>query len=75
MKIVKNKPGHEISNNMVCVTSDGSDQAVHTLSLIAEPLLVACIFYECLATDRTSFGVPKLKNRLHRLPKSILQYF
>ena len=32
----------------------------------SEPLLVAWIFYECLATDRTSFEVPKLKRRLHR---------
>ena len=33
----------------------------------SEPLLVACIFYECLATDWTSLGVSKLKRRLHRL--------
>ena len=33
----------------------------------SERLLVAWIFYECLATDRTSFGVSKLKRRLHRL--------
>ena len=30
-------------------------------------LLVAWIFYECLATDWTPFGVTKLKRRLHRL--------
>ena len=33
----------------------------------SEPFLVAWIFYEYRATDRTAFGVPKLKRRLHRL--------
>ena len=33
----------------------------------SEPLLVAWIFYECLATDWTSFGVCELKRRLLRL--------
>ena len=33
----------------------------------SEPLLVAWIFYEFKSTDRTSFGVSKLKTRLHRL--------
>ena len=33
----------------------------------SEPLLVACIFYECSATDWTLFGVSKLKRRLHML--------
>ena len=33
----------------------------------SEPLPVAWIFYESLATDRTSFGVSKLEKRLHRL--------
>ena len=33
----------------------------------SEPLLVALIFHECQATDWTSFGVSKLKRRLHRL--------
>ena len=33
----------------------------------SEPLLVAWIFHECLATDWTWFGVSKLKRRLHRL--------
>ena len=33
----------------------------------SEPLLVVWILYDCLATDRTSFGVSKLKRRLHRL--------
>ena len=33
----------------------------------SEPLLVAWIFYDYKATDQTSFGVSKLKRRLHRL--------
>ena len=33
----------------------------------SEPLLVAWVFYDCLATDWTSFGVSKLQKRLHRL--------
>ena len=33
----------------------------------SEPLLVAWIFYDSWATDRTSFGVSMLKRRLHRL--------
>ena len=33
----------------------------------SEPLLVAWISNECQATDWTSFGVSKLKRRLHRL--------
>ena len=33
----------------------------------SELLLVAWVFYDCSATDWTSFGVPKLKMRLHRL--------
>ena len=33
----------------------------------SEPLLFAWVFYECLATDWTPFGVSNLKRRLHRL--------
>ena len=33
----------------------------------SEPLLVAWIFYDYQATDQTTFGVYKLKRRLHRL--------
>ena len=33
----------------------------------SEPLLVACISYECWATDWTLFWVSKFKRRLHRL--------
>ena len=38
---------------------------IHTVW--SEPLLVTWIFYEYWATDRTSFGVCKLKRRLHML--------
>ena len=34
---------------------------------LSEPLLVAWIFYDCKATDRTSLGDSKLKRRLRRL--------
>ena len=34
-------------------------------SVWSEPLLVAWMFYDSKATDRTSFGVAKLKMRLH----------
>ena len=34
MNIFIYEPWHEISNNVVCVTSKGSDQPVHTRSLI-----------------------------------------
>ena len=53
---------------MICATSKASDQpALHIRAIWSEPLLVAWIFYECLATDWTSFGVSKFKRRLHRL--------
>ena len=32
--IYTNEPRHEISNNVVCATSKGSDQPAHTRSLI-----------------------------------------
>ena len=38
---------------------------IHTVW--SEPLQVAWIFYDCWATDWTSFGVSKLQRRLHRL--------
>ena len=54
------EPRHEISNNVVCATSKGSDQTAHKRSLIRA--FASClIFYECYATDRTAFGVSKLK--------------
>ena len=37
---VLSEPRHEISNNVVCATSKGSDQPAHTRSL-SKPLLVA----------------------------------
>ena len=44
-----------------------SQTSLRKCAVWSEPLLVACIFYECLATDWTTFGVSKLKRRLHRL--------
>ena len=41
MTICVYEPRHEISNNVVCATNNASGQ----------PLLVVCIFFECLATD------------------------
>ena len=32
--ILRNEPVHEISNNVVCATSEASDQPAHTRSLI-----------------------------------------
>ena len=64
-KTATNEPRHKISNNVICATSKDSDQPVHTVW--SEPLLVAWIFYACYAADWTSFGVSKLKRRLHRL--------
>ena len=40
------EPVHEISNNMVCVTSKASDQPAHMRSLI-RAFASRFIFYEC----------------------------
>ena len=58
------EPRHEISNNVVCATSKGSDQ-LRICAVCLESLLVAWIYYEYKATDRTSFGVSKLERKLH----------
>ena len=53
---------HEISNNVVCATSKGSDQPAHMGNLIrafARRLNILWL--------PTSFGVSKLNRRLHRL--------
>ena len=60
------EPVHEISNNVVCVTSK-AQISLRMRAVWSEPLLVALIFYDCLATDLTPFGVSKLKRRLQRL--------
>ena len=52
------------SNNVVCVTSKSSDQPAHTHSLIRAFASRLNILYP---TDRTKFGVSKLKRMLHRL--------
>ena len=50
-----------ISSNVVCATSKGSDQ----------PALISAFasleYFMNIATGRTSFGIAKLKRRLHRL--------
>ena len=51
------EPWHGISNNVVCATSKASDQPAHTHSCLN--------ILWVLATDWTSFGVSKLKRRLH----------
>ena len=54
-----NEPMHEITNNVVCATS--------IRAVWSEPLLIAWVYYDCLATDWTPFGVSKLNRRLQRL--------
>ena len=61
------EPQHWISCNQqrlrpACPYADS-----YICAVWSEPLLVTWIFYEYLATDRTSFGVSKLKRRLHML--------
>ena len=52
-------------NNVVYATSKGSDQPAHIRSLIRAFGSCFNILYK--ATGRTSFGVSKLKRRLHML--------
>ena len=40
------EPRHEISNNVICATSKGSDQPVHTRSLI-RALATRLTSYDC----------------------------
>ena len=56
------EPVHEISNNVVCATSKGSDQPAHTRSLFR-----ALADHLNQASDWTAFGVSKLKRRLQKL--------
>ena len=65
-KITLFEPWHGISNNVVCATSK-PQISLRIRAVWSEPLLVAWIFYECYATDWTSFWVSKPKRRLHRL--------
>ena len=48
--LVVYEPRHGISNNVVCATSKASDQ-LGICAVWSEPLQVAWIFYDCLATD------------------------
>ena len=61
-----NEPRHEISNNVVCVTSKGSDQPAHTGSPIRAFTCHLNILW-LLSYWPTLFGVSKLKRRLCRL--------
>ena len=65
------EPWHEISNNVVCASSKGSDQpawlSLGIRAVWSKPLLVTWILYDCYATDWTAFKASKLKRRLHRL--------
>ena len=56
---------NEISNNNVCATTTGSDQPVHTCSLI-RALTSPFLFYDCSTTDQKSFEVSKLNRNLHK---------
>ena len=65
---ILNEPRHEISNNVVCATSKGSDQPARTLSLIrafASRLNILWVLRYLL--NMIDFGVSKLRRRLHRL--------
>ena len=60
------EPQPEISKNVVCGTNKDSDQLAHMHSQIwafASQLSILCL----LSHWQTSFGVSKLKRRLHRL--------
>ena len=58
---------HEISNTVVYVRPAKPQISLPIHTVWSEPLLVAWLFDEYSASDRTSFGVSKLKRRLHRL--------
>ena len=61
------EPRHEIFINVVCATSKGSDQPAHTRSLIRAFASRLTILFAYSSTDRTPFGVSKLKMGLQRL--------
>ena len=60
------EPRHEISNNVVSATTK-AQTSLHVWAVWSEPLLVAWIFYDCLATDWPSFRISKLNRRHNRL--------
>ena len=64
-----NEPAHEISNNVtICYVQPAKPQiSLRIRTVWSEPLLIAWVIYDCLATDWTSFGVFKLKRRLQML--------
>ena len=61
-----NEPWHEISNNVVCTTSKGSDQPAHKRSLIRA--FASCLnILWLLSYWLNIIWSSKLKRRLHRL--------
>ena len=66
-KNLLNEARHEISSNVVCATSKASDQPGHMRSLIRAFASRLNILWLLIATDWISFGVSKLKRRLHRI--------
>ena len=70
--MVKSKLQHKLSRGMRFPTMWYVQPAKPQTSLCicavwSEPLLVAWIFYDCLASLWTPFGVSKLNGKLHRL--------
>ena len=65
------EPVHEISNNVACATSKGSDQPAHKRSLI-RALQVAWVFYECLATDWHNLEFQSVKKEAAEARPSLL---
>ena len=61
------EPGQEIPNNVVCATSMASDQPAHTRSLIRAVASRLNILWVSISYWLNTFGVSKLKRRLHRL--------
>ena len=57
---------HEISNNMVYLTSKASDQPAHMPSLVRPFACRMNILWLLSYWPKTAFGVFKLKRRLHR---------
>ena len=65
-KKILNEPMHEIPT-MWYVWPAKPQISLRICAVWSEPLLVAWVLYDCLATDWTPFGVSKLKRRLQRL--------
>ena len=67
MLVLQNEMSHDMRFATMWYVRPAKPQISLRIRVVwSEPLLVAWIFYECLATYWTSFGVSKLKIRLHR---------